>query len=183
MKEDCCRESPRLHFAETCTGSTPGNKEKEAETTVESSTLQTAGHSRDGPLPSSTSLEGGEPPIPVGSGGGAGCSKTSMPTTTTTSTVQVVDCSPGWDALPGRPATADHPHPPTPLGSTKPDSSPLGCPGAGFLLLLVPVAATLPGSQGRHPHAALAPTWARSKSSLGEDKERTPQGQTVTHTT
>lgn len=182
MKEDCCRESPRLHFAETCTASTPGNKEKEAERTVESSTLQTAGHSRDGPLPSSTSLEGGEPPIPLGSGGGAGCSKTRKPTTTTTTTVQV-DSSPGWDALPGRPATAHHPLPTTPRGSAKPDSSSLGCPGAGFLLLLVPVAATLPWFQGRHPHAALEPTWARSRSALGEDKERTPQGQTVTHTT
>lgn len=34
MKEGCCSDSPRLPLAETCIGSTSGNKEKEAELTL-----------------------------------------------------------------------------------------------------------------------------------------------------
>lgn len=34
MKESCCSDSTRLPFAETCIGSTSGNKEKEAELTL-----------------------------------------------------------------------------------------------------------------------------------------------------
>ena len=43
IKEGCCIDSPRLPLAETCIGSTPGNKGKESGLALESWTRQTPG--------------------------------------------------------------------------------------------------------------------------------------------